>query len=138
MEHARVTTGLTKVVCIGPQFRYERPQAGRQRQFSQVDIEAMGSGEPAIDADVVLVGHEVFRRLAKSEHLRVREAAIEMLGSHAEVGEAAATILADALASKHAGPVPRPAEIPHAQPEPPRAPPTTQTAVWASIRSFVR
>jgi len=63
IEHGRLTTGLTKVVCSGPQFRYERPQAGRQRQFSQVDIEAMGSNDPAIDADVILVGHEVFRRL---------------------------------------------------------------------------
>jgi histidyl-tRNA synthetase len=63
IEHGRLTTGITKVVCAGPQFRYERPQAGRQRQFSQVDIEAMGSDDPAIDADVVLVGHEAFRRL---------------------------------------------------------------------------
>ena len=63
IEHGRLTTGLTKVVCSGPQFRYERPQAGRQRQFSQVDVEAMGTNAPAIDADVVLVGHEVFRRL---------------------------------------------------------------------------
>ena len=63
IEHGRLATGLTKVVCAGPQFRYERPQAGRQRQFSQVDIEAMGSGDPAIDADVILVGHEAFRRL---------------------------------------------------------------------------
>jgi histidyl-tRNA synthetase len=63
IEHGRLTTGLTKVVCAGPQFRYERPQAGRQRQFSQVDIEAIGSSDPAIDADVILVGHEVFRRL---------------------------------------------------------------------------
>jgi histidyl-tRNA synthetase len=63
IEHGRLTTGLTKVVCSGPQFRYERPQAGRQRQFSQVDIEAMGSDDPAIDADVILVGSEIFRRL---------------------------------------------------------------------------
>jgi histidyl-tRNA synthetase len=64
IEHGRLTTGLTKVVCSGPQFRYERPQAGRQRQFSQVDIEAMGSNDPAIDADVILVGNEIFRQLA--------------------------------------------------------------------------
>jgi histidyl-tRNA synthetase len=63
IEHGRLTTGITKVVCAGPQFRYERPQAGRQRQFSQVDIEALGSDDPAVDADVVLVGNEVFRRL---------------------------------------------------------------------------
>jgi len=63
IEHGRLTTGLTKVVCSGPQFRYERPQAGRQRQFHQVDIEAMGSADPSIDVDVVLVGDEAFRRL---------------------------------------------------------------------------
>ena len=63
IEHGRLAGGLVKVVCSGPQFRYERPQAGRQRQFSQVDIEAMGSGDPAVDADVILVGHEIFRRL---------------------------------------------------------------------------
>jgi histidyl-tRNA synthetase len=64
IEHGRLTTGLTKVVASGPQFRYERPQAGRQRQFWQVDIEAMGSNDPAIDADVILVGNEIFRQLA--------------------------------------------------------------------------
>jgi histidyl-tRNA synthetase len=63
IQHGRLTTGLTKVACSGPQFRYERPQAGRQRQFRQVDIEALGTEDPAIDADVVLVGHEAFRRL---------------------------------------------------------------------------
>ncbi|HEX9342582.1 MAG TPA: histidine--tRNA ligase [Actinomycetota bacterium] len=65
IEHNRVgaTAGLVKVACYGPQFRYERPQAGRQRQFSQVDIEAVGSADPAVDADVILVGEEVFRRL---------------------------------------------------------------------------
>src|SRR6266498_2788729 len=62
-EHGRLGGGLVKVAFSGPSFRYERPQAGRQRQFHQVDIEAVGSGEPAVDADVVLVGHEVFRAL---------------------------------------------------------------------------
>lgn len=65
IEHNRIgpTAGLVKVACYGPQFRYERPQAGRQRQFSQVDIEAVGSADPAVDADVILVGEEVFRQL---------------------------------------------------------------------------
>jgi len=60
IEHGRITAGVTKVTYSGPQFRYERPQAGRQRQFHQVGVEALGSGDPALDADVVLVGHEVF------------------------------------------------------------------------------
>ena len=69
IEHGRLAGGLVKVVCSGPQFRYERPQAGRQRQFSQVDVEAMGSDDPAIDADVVLVGHEAFRQLGLETRL---------------------------------------------------------------------
>jgi histidyl-tRNA synthetase len=63
IEHGRLGGGLVKVAFSGPSFRYERPQAGRQRQFHQVDIEAIGSPEPAVDVDVILVGHEVFRVL---------------------------------------------------------------------------
>src|SRR6266542_2871071 len=63
IEHGRLGGGLVKVAFSGPGFRYERPQAGRQRQFHQVDIEALGSAEAAVDADVILVGHEVFRAL---------------------------------------------------------------------------
>ena len=37
----------------GPMFRYERPQAGRQRQFHQVGVEMFGSSEPAADAEVI-------------------------------------------------------------------------------------
>ncbi|MDF2695808.1 MAG: Peptidyl-prolyl cis-trans isomerase [Labilithrix sp.] len=58
-----------------------------------------------------------FRAFAKSEHLRVREEAVEALASHAEVGEAGAAILADALLSKHAGLVATAAETLHAHPE---------------------
>jgi histidyl-tRNA synthetase len=63
IEHGRLGGGLVKVAFSGPSFRYERPQAGRQRQFHQVDIEALGSADPAVDVDVILVGHEVFRVL---------------------------------------------------------------------------
>jgi histidyl-tRNA synthetase len=63
IEHGRLGGALVKVAFSGPSFRYERPQAGRQRQFHQVDIEAIGSGDPAVDVDVILVGHEVFRVL---------------------------------------------------------------------------
>ena len=59
----------------------------------------------------------VFRALAKSEHLRIREEAIEAIGAHPELGDAAAPILADALASKHAGLVATAAEMLNAHPE---------------------
>jgi histidyl-tRNA synthetase len=42
-----------KVVSWGPMFRQERPQKGRYRQFTQIDIEAIGSEGPAIDAEVI-------------------------------------------------------------------------------------
>ena len=41
-----------KFFTIGPAFRYERPQAGRYRQFYQLDVEALGSQDPAIDIAV--------------------------------------------------------------------------------------
>jgi histidyl-tRNA synthetase len=50
-----------KLVYSGPFFRYERPQAGRYRQLQQVGIEAIGSDDPALDAEVIAVGHEAFR-----------------------------------------------------------------------------
>jgi histidyl-tRNA synthetase len=46
-------TGLVKLYYIGPQFRHERPQKGRYRQFSQLGVEIMGqSDNPAIEAEV--------------------------------------------------------------------------------------
>lgn len=50
-----------KLVYAGPFFRYERPQAGRYRQFQQAGIEAIGSDDPALDAEVIAVGDEAFR-----------------------------------------------------------------------------
>jgi len=58
-----------------------------------------------------------FRTFARSEHLRVREDAVEALSTHPEVGEAAVGLLAEALASKHAGLVATAAEVVHAHPE---------------------
>ena len=47
--------GVVKLFCMGPMFRYERPQAGRYRQFHQIDAEAMGTDDPALDAEVILM-----------------------------------------------------------------------------------
>ncbi|HEX4223963.1 MAG TPA: histidine--tRNA ligase [Pseudonocardiaceae bacterium] len=44
-----------KLAYTGPFFRYERPQAGRYRQFSQFGIEAVGVDDPALDAEVIAV-----------------------------------------------------------------------------------
>lgn len=54
---------LTKLYYFGPMFRYERPQAGRFRQFYQIGVEAMGSPSPAIDAEVMTMLIEFFKLL---------------------------------------------------------------------------
>ena len=45
-----------KLTTIGPMFRYDRPQAGRYRQFWQFDVEAIGDPGPAVDAEIVELG----------------------------------------------------------------------------------
>lgn len=47
----------------GPMFRYERPQAGRQRQFHQVGVEVFGIKEPTADAEVILLAVNYLKAL---------------------------------------------------------------------------
>ncbi len=49
-----------KLTTTGPMFRYDRPQAGRYRQFWQFDVEAVGDAGPAIDAEVIELGHRFY------------------------------------------------------------------------------
>ncbi|MDR0549688.1 MAG: histidine--tRNA ligase [Deltaproteobacteria bacterium] len=44
-----------RLFCLGPMFRYERPQKGRQRQFHQLDVEVFGDPSPYIDAEVIVL-----------------------------------------------------------------------------------
>ena len=53
----------TKLFYIGPMFRYDKPQAGRFRQFHQFGIEAIGSKGPAIDAEIIMLAVQFLRRL---------------------------------------------------------------------------
>ena len=56
IEHGLDRGGLpVKLSYAGPFFRYERPQAGRYRQLQQVGIEAIGTDDPALDAEVIAV-----------------------------------------------------------------------------------
>ena len=50
-----------KLSQVGPMFRYDRPQAGRYRQFWQFDIEAIGDPGPAIDAEIIELGLRFYR-----------------------------------------------------------------------------
>ncbi|KAB8127314.1 histidine--tRNA ligase [Gracilibacillus oryzae] len=53
----------TKLFYIGPMFRYERPQQGRMRQFVQFGVEALGSEDPAMDAEVIALAMNAYREL---------------------------------------------------------------------------
>ena len=51
-----------KLYYMGPMFRYERQQAGRYRQFVQLGIEAIGSADPAIDAEVISLAMALYQK----------------------------------------------------------------------------
>lgn len=78
-----------KLYYKGPMFRYERPQGGRQREFHQMGIEALGSYDPAIDVEVITLVKHFFEKIGltntklvinslgdKESRLRHREALI--------------------------------------------------------------
>jgi len=52
-----------KVYYAGPNFRYEKPQRGRYRQFDQVGVEVLGADDPYLDVEVIALGWEFFRAL---------------------------------------------------------------------------
>src|SRR5690554_7653111 len=54
---------VTKLYYIGPNFRYEKPQRGRFRQFMQFGCEVLGSNEPTIDAEVIELAYQTIFQL---------------------------------------------------------------------------
>lgn len=52
-----------KTYLVGPMFRYDRPQRGRYREFWQLNVEAIGSDDPALDAELIHLYDELVRRL---------------------------------------------------------------------------
>jgi histidyl-tRNA synthetase len=52
-----------KLWCLGPMFRHENPQAGRYRQFWQVDVEAIGCPGPDVDAELIALSARLWQRL---------------------------------------------------------------------------
>ena len=57
------TGGVQKFWYSGPMFRYERPQAGRQRQFHQIGLELLGSDSPRADVEVIAVATDILKAL---------------------------------------------------------------------------
>ncbi len=54
---------LNKLFYFGPMFRQERPQAGRFRQFHQFGAEALGSSDPMLDAEMIIMAYDIFANL---------------------------------------------------------------------------
>ncbi|MCU0641795.1 MAG: histidine--tRNA ligase [Candidatus Margulisbacteria bacterium] len=68
LENNLITAdSLTKLYYLGPMFRYERPQAGRQRQFHQAGAEVFGSSDPLLDAEVIKLCVDLFKALGLKE-----------------------------------------------------------------------
>lgn len=98
VEHKRFGNDFAKpykTYYIGPMFRYERPQAGRLRQFHQIGVEIFGSSNPATDVEAMSMALEYFNRLGiqqlklvinslgdQESRLAYREALIAYLEPH--------------------------------------------------------
>ena len=58
-----------KLYTIGPMWRYDRPQRGRYREHWQLSIEAIGTDDPAIDAEVIQLYAELLRRVGVTDYV---------------------------------------------------------------------
>jgi histidyl-tRNA synthetase len=87
--------GVQRLWAIGPAFRYERPQAGRQRQFHQLDVELFGSRDPRADAEVIAIATQILQALGlrsltldlnsvgdRDDRQRYRDALVAFLSPH--------------------------------------------------------
>jgi histidyl-tRNA synthetase len=70
--------GIQRLCYTGPMFRYDRPQAGRYRQFHQVGAEAIGSDNPAVDVEMIQLVIDGFRRVGFDDvELRINSVGTE-------------------------------------------------------------
>jgi histidyl-tRNA synthetase len=98
IEHGmHVRPGPLRLTLTGPMFRYDRPQAGRYRQFSQWDVEVIGDPGPAVDAELVELGHRFYAEVGLTDVVarlnsigdaecrpRYRDALVAYFGAHEE------------------------------------------------------
>ncbi|OGH88834.1 MAG: histidine--tRNA ligase [Candidatus Magasanikbacteria bacterium RIFOXYC2_FULL_42_28] len=65
-----------KLWYYGPMFRHDRPQAGRYRQFWQVGFESLGSSDPSVDAELILIAYDLYKDLGLSVTVRLNSLGI--------------------------------------------------------------
>ncbi|WP_218565927.1 histidine--tRNA ligase, partial [Pseudomonas sp. MWU12-2115] len=81
VEHNLLYNATPKLWYMGPMYRHERPQKGRYRQFHQVGVEALGLAGPDIDAEIIAMTADLWRRLGISQYVRLE---INSLGNKEE------------------------------------------------------
>jgi histidyl-tRNA synthetase len=87
--------GVQRLWHLGPAFRYERPQKGRQRQFHQLDVEILGSSDARADVEVIAIATDILQALglksltldlnsvgSGEDRLAYREALVDYLTQH--------------------------------------------------------
>ncbi len=67
VEHGLLSKGLQRFWYGGPMFRYERPQAGRQRQFHQIGVECLGIDSPRCDVEVIAMAWDLLHSLGLND-----------------------------------------------------------------------
>jgi histidyl-tRNA synthetase len=84
IEHGfQVEPKPVRLYTAGPMFRYERPQAGRYRQFHQANVEALGEVNPAVDAEVICMLMDFFFALGLGSRLALHVNSIGDAGDRA-------------------------------------------------------
>ncbi len=71
IQHNLLYDGPKRLWYMGPMFRHERPQKGRYRQFHQVGVEAFGYADADCDAELILMGADLWRRLGIEPRLEI-------------------------------------------------------------------
>lgn len=62
-QNLQAAGSVQRLWYIGPMFRYERPQAGRQRQFHQLGVEVLGSADPRADVEAIALATDILKAL---------------------------------------------------------------------------
>ena len=89
-EHGLLYNQTQRVFYNGPMFRYEKPQKGRYRQFSQIGAEAYGFAGPDLDAELIQLGYDCWQQLGISDRVQLQ---LNTLGSGAARGVFRAALL---------------------------------------------
>lgn len=67
VEHNLLYDGGKRLYYMGPMFRHERPQRGRYRQFHQIGAEVLGFSGPEVDAEVILLAHDLWQAIGLTD-----------------------------------------------------------------------